>query len=95
MAAVSGGMTAHATLTTTTADTVTLTGEGSYLAVTNHEASGGDTVYFTINGATAVAAADENYVVLPQQTKVLGPGRFDAVSVSVVGNGGTYSVEIY
>jgi mannose-6-phosphate isomerase-like protein (cupin superfamily) len=94
VAAVGGIQTAHATLTTTTADTVTLTGQGVSLAVTNHDAS--EKLWFTINGATAVALADENFIVLPGNTKVLGVMTTSAsVVVSVVGNGNVYSVEIY
>lgn len=43
----------HATFSTTTADTVAFTGTGSYLCVTNRDAT--NTVYFRVDGVTAVA----------------------------------------
>jgi hypothetical protein len=93
VAAVGGIQTAHATLTTTTADTVTLTGQGVSLAVTNHDAT--EKLWFRIDGSTAVALADENFIVLPGTTKVLGVTTTAASAiVSVVGNGNVYSVEI-
>lgn len=82
-------MTQHATLSGTTADTVTFSGSGSSLCITNRDAT--NTLYFTMNGATAVAAADETYVVLPLQAKVV---RFNGNVISIVGNGGGYSAEI-
>lgn len=89
MAAQTAVFAQHATLSGTTADTVTFTGTGSNIAVTNRDAS--VTLYFTVNGATAVSAADETFVVLPLQTKILtGQG---ITVVSVVGNGNAYSVE--
>lgn len=81
----------HATLSGTTADSVTFSYRGgSSLAVTNRDAT--TTLYFTVNGATAVSAADETFVVLPLQTKTV---RFRDTVVSVVGNGNAYSAEIW
>ena len=86
----------HATLTGTTADSITYSGRGSFLCITNRDTT--NTLYFTITGTTAVAAADETFVVLPLSSKTLGPGNFGASGnavVSVVANGGGYSAEIY
>lgn len=82
----------HATLSGTTADSITFSYRGSSeLAVTNRDAT--DVIYFTYNGATAVAEADQTFVVLPMQTKVI---RATGVGVvSVVGDGGAYSVEVW
>ena len=97
MAAQTAINTQHATLTGTTADSITFSGNGSFLCVTNRDAT--NTLYFTFNGVTAVAAADETFVVLPLSSKTIGPGRFGGgggnAVVSVVANGGGYSAEIY
>lgn len=94
MAAVTGVKSAHATLTSTTADTVTLTGAGKYMRVANRHAT--EALWFRDDGTTAVAAADENYFVAPTQSVVLGPSKFGgSMVVSVVGNGNTYSVELF
>jgi hypothetical protein len=80
------------TLTTTTADTVTLTQGWEAIAVTNHDAA--DIVYFRMDGTTAVAEADNTYVVLPGKT-VIVPGTPNSSGqhvVSVVGDGGKYTV---
>jgi hypothetical protein len=62
MAAVAGVRSAHATLVAATADTVTLSGGGGKGGeIVNH---GTDAIYFRTDGVTAVAAADENEVVL-------------------------------
>ena len=88
--------TQHATLSTTTADSVTFTGVGKYLSVTNHAVSGEANLYFRLDGTTAVSLADNTYVVLPGQAKVLGPGFFGpGTVVSIVGSGNVYSVEIF
>ena len=89
----------HATLSGTTADTITFTaanavggvaGGGATLAVTNRDTS--VTLYFTTTGTAAVSAATGTYVVLPLQTKtVIFTGH---TVVSVVGNGNAYSVEL-
>jgi len=92
MAAVSGVAACSATLSGTTADTVTLTGgRAKSLAVTNRDDT--TTLYFTVNGDTAVAAADETFAVLPEQTKILHP--YGGNALSVVGNDNAYTVEAY
>ncbi len=85
--------TQHATLSGTTADTLTFSGHGSTLAVTNHAASGGANLYFRMDGTTAVSLADETFVVLPQQTKVV-PWQARNSTVSIVGSGNVYSAEL-
>jgi hypothetical protein len=82
-----------ATLSTTTADTVTFSGHGKTLAVTNRDST--NTLYFTIDGTTtAVAAADECFAVLPLQTFTLSGGPVWPV-LSVVGSGGGYTMAIH
>jgi len=81
----------HATLSTTTADSVTFSGTGANIAVTNRDAS--TTLYFRIDGTTAVSAADETFVVLPLQTKVISAAGTKVISV--VGNGNAYSAELW
>lgn len=94
MAAQTAVYSQHATLSGTTADSVTLSYRGgSELAVTNRDAA--TALYFTYNGATAVADADETFVVLPLQTKVIKAKGIDIGVVSVVGNGNAYSVEVW
>lgn len=85
----------HATLSTTVADSVTFSGQGSTLCITNRDSS--VTLYFTMNG-TAVSAADDTYAVLPLQSKTLAvpsAGGAGALIVSIVGNGNAYSAEIF
>jgi hypothetical protein len=92
MAAQSAVTCQHATLSTTVADLVTFSGTGRSLAVTNRDAS--VTLYFRLDGTTAVSAADETYVVLPLQTKILEISGYGP-KVSIVGNGNAYSAEIF
>jgi hypothetical protein len=97
MADVAGINTCHATLSTTTADTVTLSGD-NIRAVEVLNRSGSTTIYFTVNGATAVAEADETYAVPAGQALVVplavGDGYVASANtvLSVVGNGNAYSV---
>lgn len=93
-----------ATLSTTTADSVTFSGGGTSLAITNHDAA--QKLYFRTDGVTAVSAADENYVVLPGATFVMSLPTFAAQSgwdgavggfpvISIVGSGNTYTAAIF
>lgn len=94
MAAVTGTKACSATLTSTTADTVTLTGHGKRLYVSNRDAT--NHLFFRIDGTTAVAAEDENFAVSPDSTLVLEEGGFGgAMSVSVVGDGNAYTVAVF
>jgi hypothetical protein len=81
------------TLSTTVADTVTLTQGWPAIAVTNHDAA--DLVYFRQDGAVAVAAADNTTIVLPGQTVVAAASMNDAGEhvISIVGDGGAYTIE--
>lgn len=84
------------TLSGTTADLVTLTGKPVlsgrrvYVMVTNWDAT--NKLYVRLDGTTAVGSADA--------TSGIGPGEWrrfpysDLGTVSVVGNGNTYSVEV-
>lgn len=81
------------TLSTTTADTVTLTQGWPLVAVTNHDAT--DFVYFRQDGTTAVAAADNCTVVPPARTVYRSAVLTSAgtIVISIVGDGGTYTIE--
>lgn len=104
MANVSATERAHATLTSTTADTVTLTKSCQFVDVTNHHAS--VVLYVTVSKSpkssalvptptTAVAAAAGTFSISPGRTKRVmnSPGRATFVKLSVVGNANPYSVE--
>lgn len=83
----------HATLSTTTVDTVTLNENCSEVLVINYD--GTNKVFFTLDGTTPAALADDSYVVpITNSTKVRAPLRSNAspLVVSVVGSGGAYSV---
>lgn len=83
----------HATLSTTTVDTVTLNENCSEVLVINFD--GTNKVFFTLDGTAPVALADDSYVVpITNSTKVRAPLRSNAspLVVSVVGSGGAYSV---
>lgn len=83
----------HATLSGSTADSVTFSGVGTELCVTNRDST--NTLYFSVAaGVTAVAAADDTYVVLPLQSKTLAIPCMGNLVISVVANGGGYSAEI-
>lgn len=92
MAAYSAIRRKHATLAGTAADLVTLSGVGSSLAVTNRHAT--NVMYFRFDSTTAVAAADETFVVLAAQTKVVQI-HGTPLPISVVGTDNPYSVEIF
>lgn len=81
------------TLSGTTADTITLTQAWPAVAVTNHDAT--DIVYFRQDGTTAVAAANNTTVVLPGATVTSSASVNEDgdIVVSLVGDGGTYTVE--
>ncbi len=81
----------HATLTSTTADTVTITGKWPYVEIINRDATA--PMYATAGPATAVtavAAADDTIYIPPGGSKVV---RSYSGVFSVVGNGNAYSVE--
>lgn len=88
------------TLTSTTADTVTLTPDGPHahgLVVVNHDDA--NTIWFTWSWtgtpATAVAEADNTIPVLPgSSSSVRIPNTSNSVVVSVVGNGDKYTAAV-
>lgn len=82
-----------ATLSGTTADTITLTQGWPAVAITNHDVS--DVVYFRMDGTTAVAAADNATPVLAGSSviRMATINASNQITVSIVGDGGTYTVE--
>lgn len=105
MAAYSVKYCKHATLSSTTVDTVTLTGGAPVVEVYNADAS--NPIYFCIGDstggsnltATPTAAGDDTYKVPPATARqVLAPpaaGANGDVSVKLIGNGNIYSVHSY
>ena len=103
MADESGVRTVHAATTSTTAESVGLTGTVSEVRVTNRDTT--NTMYCTVSTGqsaaaaeaglvTAVAAADETFSLPPSTTKtVFKSGRPTYVALSVIGNASDYSVE--
>lgn len=93
----------HATLSGTTADTITLSGAVTYVTVLNRAGAGGADMYANISwfGATPtapVAAADDLRIIPPGgyvTFAYLGGGTDTSIVVQVVGNGNAYSVEGY
>jgi hypothetical protein len=81
------------TLTTTLADTVTITQAWPSVDITNHSSSA--ILYFRVDGSTAVAAADNNGVILSGQSKVVAlPINSSGQGVvSVIGSGNIYTIE--
>ena len=81
------------TLTTTVADTITITQGWEAIAVTNHDAT--DVIYFRMDGTTAVAAANDTTPVLAATTviRAASTNASGQIVVSIVGDGGTYTVE--
>jgi hypothetical protein len=103
MAAVDGVNAASATLSTTTVDTVTLTGRGTILTVINREASTGTDFWITFNAnggtaATPTAAGDECYPVMPrgsQSFRVRSVATVaSGVTVKILGDGHAYTVQL-
>lgn len=97
MAAEAGIFTAHATLTTTTVDTVTLSGALTRATVINRAAVGGADMWVTISTTSTapsdpVAAADNTYWIPPQGFKTFRAGG-NGIIVKILGNGNAYSVE--
>jgi hypothetical protein len=97
MAAISEIRAAHATLTTTTADTVTLTGSFAKVEIINRHISVPMYARVVSDGSTpttAVSAADDTYVIPANgvlSLRVSGSGFV----ASVVGNANAYSVVGY
>lgn len=82
------------TLTSTTADTITLTQLWGSVRVTNQHTS--NWLYATPGGETAVAEADGTVAIPPGQSRTFKAERAEGtntVVVGVVGNGNVYTVE--
>lgn len=81
------------TLSTTVADTVTLTQAWPAIEVTNADAT--NDVWVRQDGTTAVALADNNTRVPAGTSKVISASVSSAgtIIVSIVGNGGGYTIE--
>jgi hypothetical protein len=93
MATDSHAKSVHNTLSGTTADTVTITGFDR-IQIINRDAE--DLLYVSYNSTdtptTAVAAADGTDVVLPLGFIEVDANGTEGGAVSVVGDGGAYSV---
>lgn len=86
MATETAAVSVHNTLTSTTADTITITG---YETVDIINRAAATALYFRSDGVTAVGAADG--------TDYVAPGGFvrhnaDGRAISIVGSGNDYSV---
>lgn len=96
MAAKTPARSVHATLSTTVADSVTWTAgtgyQGPYNTVIIENRDASNVLYVRFDGTTAVAAADNTYVVPASAFRIFSfPGGNS--SLSVVGSGNAYSVE--
>lgn len=99
MASISVAQAAHKTLSGTTVDTVTFTGNAGNgwgtVVVTNRDTANAISVTFGISGGTAAAPTalgDDTYLVRAGEAKSFSPGP-PITSVKVIGNGGSYSIE--
>jgi len=91
MAAVAGIRAAHATLTASTVDTVTMSGGARKRAELVNQ--GTDVIYFRTDGTDPVEAADENEVLLGSERLAISMGD-DGVIKLISGGTPTYSVII-
>lgn len=92
MATLNGTQRKHATLSTTVADTVTMSGRGYWAKVWNHHASVPLYVNLGSASSTPTSQADDTYVVGPlSYAVVVAPS--DGV-FKVVGNANSYSIEV-
>jgi hypothetical protein len=97
MAAEAGIFTAHATLSGTTVDTVTLSGALTRVTVINRAAAGGADMWVTISTTSTapsdpVAAADNTYWIPAGGYKTFRAGGNGCI-VKILGNSNAYSVE--
>lgn len=103
MAANSGAMTCHGTLSTTTVDTVTLTTKVQQVAVINKDASQVLSVLVgtsdvsgaaaATNAGTVTALVDESFCIpVSSRVVVFKSKRLSYVGLSVIGSGNAYSV---
>ena len=97
MATITDKKSIHATLTTTTVDRAQLLQFWDYVEVYNGEASGGDDVYITDDGATdPVRVAPGERLMFssrPLTTTIPDGSAVICHEIRVLGNGGSYSIE--
>lgn len=81
------------TLTTTVADTITLTQAWPAIEVTNSDDT--NILWVRQDGVTAVALADNATPIAPSTSKILAASVNSAGQhvISVVGSGGAYTIE--
>lgn len=77
----------HATLTGTTVDTVTLLQNWDEVEILNR--SGTEPIYFTVNGDTPVAEAEDTDIVMAGEAVKVS---MDSETVKLIGDGNDYSV---
>lgn len=95
MASISVAQAAHKTLSGTTVDTVTFTGNGwNTVVITNRDQANAISVTFGTGGtaATPTALGDDTFLIRANESKTFSPGPL-ITSVKIIGNGGGYSVE--
>ncbi len=90
-------LTQHATLSTTTIDSVVITGAIDRVTITNRAAAAGAALYVTLSHvsgslpADPVTDADGTYCILAQQRRTFYAKR--GFSCKILGSGNAYSVE--
>lgn len=97
MAAYTAVSAKHATLTTTTVDTVTLTGPGRALQVRNRHATENLTIAFgTTAPSDPTALGDDLRFVAPGEWRTFTVTQYanTGLVVKLIGNGNGYSVEL-
>lgn len=95
MAAYTDVRSKRATLSTTTADTVTLSAWDSYVKLLVTNESSDQLLSFTIDGSTPTQGSDDAYHVPAGKTLEVDLGTSSGSRVvTVVGNGNTYIVQI-
>lgn len=95
MATVTGTLTKHPTLSTTTVDTVTMSGGVHQWLVGNRTGTADLWVTYTLDGSTPTTPTvegDNCYVVPPGMFKVFYSPR-GGIKLKVLGNANKYSVE--
>jgi len=97
MAALTGSLTKHATLSATTVDSITLSAAGSgRFEVVNRDGTNTIWVTFSRTGTPTdpVASADNTRVLPPNSSKEYYCFGDSNLIVKILGNGGSYSVEV-
>lgn len=93
MAAYSVATAKHATLSTTTVDTVTITAGASQVEVINRDTA--DYLYITygVDPTDPTAAGDDTIVVPPGNAVTIDANGRTNFKVKIIGDGGGYSVQ--